>query len=34
MWSVFVFLGVAMVGMLLLDPKKGKFSFGSEKKEP
>lgn len=34
MWTVFVFLGVAMVGMLLLDPKKGKFSFGSEKKEP
>jgi hypothetical protein len=33
MWSVFVFLGVAMVGMLLLDPKKGKFNFHSAEKE-
>jgi len=33
MWSVFVFLGIAMIGMLLLDPKKGKFNFHSAEKE-
>jgi hypothetical protein len=35
MWTVFVFLGVAMVSMLILDPKKGKFNFTKvENKQP